>query len=165
MPAPSRIQGDNFSAGNREHAHWAGRESLPNLRRDVDDWPAGGPGHPKTEALAKGLGWFSIGLGLVEVCASRTLARVIGLGEHHPALLPLLGLREIATGVGILATRRPTGWMWARVAGDAVDLTLLGTALAADDSETERVAAATAAVAGVTAADVFCAWQLGRDPG
>jgi len=31
------------------------------------------------DALARGLGWFSIGLGLAEVLAPRTLTRALGL--------------------------------------------------------------------------------------
>ncbi|HWP42436.1 MAG TPA: SRPBCC family protein [Blastocatellia bacterium] len=115
--------------------------------------------------LATALGWFSIGLGLAEVLAPRGLARLIGLGDDHPVLFRLLGLREIASGVGILTARRPAGWLWSRVAGDAMDLSLLGAALASDDSDRGRVAAATAAVAGVTSLDLLCAQKLSRDSG
>ncbi len=48
--------------------------------------------------LARSLGWFSIVLGLVEVVASRALARLIGV-RPHPTRLRLLGFREIASGV------------------------------------------------------------------
>src|SRR5215212_8278401 len=81
----------------------------------------------KQERLAKGLGWFSIGLGLAEVFAPRALARFIGL-RPPPWLLPALGLREITSGVGLLTQRQATGWLWSRVAGDIMDLGLLATA-------------------------------------
>jgi hypothetical protein len=109
--------------------------------------------------LARALGWFSIGLGLTEVVAHRRLAEMIGVRDH-PVLLPLLGVREILSGIGILSEGRPTGWLWSRVAGDAMDLALLGAALMSPDARRERVAAATAAVAGVTALDVLCSAQL-----
>ena len=34
------------------------------------------------EKLVKGLGWFSIGLGLFEIFAPRTLSRLIGIKPH-----------------------------------------------------------------------------------
>jgi uncharacterized membrane protein len=70
------------------------------------------------------------------------------------------GLRELGTGIGILATPRPAGWLWGRVGGDTLDLALLGAALAASDTEKQRVAGAAAAVLGVTALDIWCAEQL-----
>jgi uncharacterized membrane protein len=112
------------------------------------------------QGLATFLGWFSIGLGLAEVFAPRQLSRLIGLNEDHTLLLRAMGLREITSGIGILSTPRPAGWVWSRVAGDALDLSLLGAALASEDSDKGRVWAATASVAGVTALDVICAEQL-----
>jgi hypothetical protein len=47
-------------------------------------------------SLAHGLGWFGIGLGLIEVVAPRGLARAIGM-HNHRALLSVFGLREIAS--------------------------------------------------------------------
>jgi uncharacterized membrane protein len=52
--------------------------------------------------------------------------------------------------------------MWARVAGDVLDLATLSTALNSQGSDRTRVVAATAAVLGVTALDVFCGQQLSR---
>ena len=51
-------------------------------------------------SMARGLGWFSIGLGLAEVLAPRVLTR--GLGMENEQLVRAYGLREIATGIGIL---------------------------------------------------------------
>lgn len=113
------------------------------------------------EQFAKGLGWFSIALGLTEVFAPRALARLIGVREQ-PVLLPALGLREITSGIGILTQRHPTGWVWSRVAGDAMDMALLGVAFAADDSDEKRVEAAAATVAGATVLDLVCAVLLTR---
>ncbi|MFL6584078.1 MAG: SRPBCC family protein [Chthoniobacterales bacterium] len=115
-----------------------------------------------TENFAKSLGWFSIALGAAEIFAPRVLSRLIGIKEQ-PILLPALGLREITSGVGILTQREPTGWVWSRVAGDAVDLGLLATAYMSDACEDEdRIEAAAAAVAGVTLADIACAVLLSR---
>ncbi len=110
-------------------------------------------------SLARGLGWFSIGLGLAEVLAPRAMANLTGF--RHPRLLQSFGLREIACGIGILSGSRPTAWMWGRVAGDAMDLAALGDALAEGDGDDRRRALiAAAAVAGVTAMDVMCGAQL-----
>jgi len=42
------------------------------------------------------LGWFSIGLGLAEVLAPRSLTRGLGM-EGHEQLMQAYGVREIAT--------------------------------------------------------------------
>lgn len=111
------------------------------------------------ERLAQGLGLFSIALGMAELAAPRSMARLIGVRDHR-TLLRLAGLREIASGVGILSQHRPVGWLWFRVAGDIMDLALLGTAFTEKRADATRLAAATAAVAGVTALDIRCSQQL-----
>jgi hypothetical protein len=113
-----------------------------------------------TVELARSLGWFSIGLGLAEILATQQVARMTGV--RHAGVLKAHGMREIATGIGILSSRsRPTSWMWGRVAGDFLDLTTLATAFAQGDHES-RKATTTAAVAvvGVTTLDVVSALSL-----
>src|SRR5581483_3751869 len=113
------------------------------------------------QRLARALGWFSVALGLAEVVAPKQLGRAIGINGKS-SMLRAMGLREIASGVGILTQQRP-GWMWSRVAGDAMDLALLGAAMASDRSNRTRLAAATAAVAGVAALDIYCSQQMSRN--
>ena len=113
------------------------------------------------ESLARGLGWFSIGLGLAAVLAPRGVARLIGVRGYH-GLIRLVGFREITSGIGILARSQPTPWVDARVAGDAMDLGLLGAAFSQTGSDVNRLATATAAVAGVAAMDVLCSTRLHR---
>lgn len=126
-------------------------------------------------SLSRGLGWFSIGLGAAELFAPRRLARAVGVGEENETLIRLLGARELASGLGILARPKPTGFMWSRVAGDIMDIGLLGTALAHHDSQPaafrayrdqqrQRLIGAIAAVAGVTILDVFASVALSRPP-
>jgi hypothetical protein len=100
----------------------------------------------KTAAL--GLGWFSVGLGLAEVLAPRSVGRVSGL-EEHSRLVRFYGLRELAAGLGILFGGRLGFWLWSRVIGDAIDLATLAPGLGRG-----RSFGAAAAVAGVTALDV-----------
>jgi uncharacterized membrane protein len=76
-----------------------------------------------------------------------------------------IGVREIASGVGILTRERPAGPVWGRVGGDVMDLALLGHALRSDQSRKRRVVAATAVVAGVTVLDVMAGQALARGPG
>ena len=128
----------------------------------MDTTSTGGPRrHADGATLARALGWFSVGLGLTQLTVPRAFSQAIGL-RGNGRMMSLLGLREIATGVGLLRRRRP-GWLWARVGGDAMDLTLLGTALLRPRTARGRAAAATAAVLGVTAFDVLGARRLGRD--
>lgn len=112
-----------------------------------------------TQQLARGLGWFSIGLGAAELFAPKAVSRLIGV-NNHKTLIQLMGVREIAAGIGVLTEENPEKSMTARVSGDALDLALLGVGLASGKSNKTRILAATAAVAGVTALDVLCRKQL-----
>jgi uncharacterized membrane protein len=115
------------------------------------------------EKIARGLGWFSIGLGLAEIAAPRRLAKLIGVRGDHSGLLRMLGARKITSGIGILTGRQPNAnWMWSRVGGDAIDLALLGAAFRSRKSNRNKLAMATAAVAGVTALDAICSQRLSR---
>lgn len=122
----------------------------------------GQTGLPSTNAkrLAKGLGWFSVGLGLTELLAPRAIANISGVSNTHTRLIRLYGLRELASGIAILAQEKPTEAMWSRVAGDAIDLVSLGAAATSPNTGKKRLAFATANVLAVTALDVICATQL-----
>lgn len=159
---------------------------IRELTRDSELWQrrreTGRP--PGTEAtpfedgaaprLATGLAWISIGLGLLEVLAPHAVARVAGIdrtaGQRrslfgggdagYGRLLRLFGLREIGAGLGILGREQPAGWLWGRVAGDILDLAVLGSAFSSPRADRKRLTAATAAVAGVTALDVLTGQRL-----
>src|SRR5688500_3178866 len=77
--------------------------------------------------LANFLGWFSIGLGLAQLASPGGVARMVGVRDDDRTrdAMRAVGVRELATGIGILLQRRPTGWVGLRVAGDAMDLALL----------------------------------------
>jgi uncharacterized membrane protein len=113
--------------------------------------------------LAHALGWFSLGLGATELLAPRIVAKLAGVNGKHTALIRFYGLRELASGIGILAQKQPTASMWSRVGGDVLDIASLGAAFASPTTKKGRLAFATASVLGVTALDVFCARQLTRD--
>lgn len=114
------------------------------------------------ERLAQGLGWFSLGLGLAQIAAPGEISRLIGVpdDDENRQMMRAVGMREVASGLGILSQSHPEGWVWARVGGDVMDLSLLGGAWASDRTDKERVAAATVAVVGVMALDLLCGRQL-----
>ena len=60
----------------------------------------------------------------------------------------------------ILARPDSSAGLWARVAGDALDLAVLATALMPGNPRRTAAAIATVAVAGVTVADILCAQAL-----
>lgn len=111
-------------------------------------------------AVARGLGWLSIGLGLVDALSPGMLTRQLGM-EGKEAVLRAYGLREIGTGIGILTAKDPAPWVWGRVAGDALDLATLATGLGNGNGRRANVAVALAAVAGVAVLDGVCAQALG----
>ncbi len=117
------------------------------------------------EGLATGLGWLSVGLGVAALTAPRKIGRLIGASDTATtrALLRTVGLREIASGVGILTQHRPAGLLWARAAGDAMDLALLGAAATSERADKGRLAAAAITVAGIAALDVLAGRNLSVD--
>jgi len=124
-------------------------------------------GARQRDGLTNALGWFSIGLGITEIAAPCTTARLIGVRDdaRSRTLMRAVGLREVASGVGILTRSRPTVWVWSRVAGDVMDLTLLGTAFNSERTRRNRTATATAAVLGVAALDLWSGERMRHAPG
>lgn len=109
------------------------------------------------ERLARMLGWLSLGRGMSQLLMPQVISRTAGMAEH-PILLRALGLREIASGIGILGQPRKTGWLWSRVAGDVMDLALLGMAAnvpGKSGARRRRAVAVAAVVAGIAALDIL----------
>jgi uncharacterized membrane protein len=155
MSTQMRDGGDGHAQGNGDGGAGEWQGALTDALEGVD-----------AEKLARGLGWFSIGLGLAEVLAPGGIAKISGVSRKNTGLIRLLGLREIAHGVGIFSQgRRPTEALWARVVGDALDLACLGAAFASPETKKGRLAFATANVLAVTALDVLCAQQLSGGEG
>ncbi len=109
--------------------------------------------------LGTALGWFSVGLGLAGLLMPRTMARSAGM-DGRVRTMRAVGLRELATGAGILMRPHKPGWLWSRVAGDAMDLGLL--AAAGRRGGGRRTAIASALVAGITALDMLAAYENQR---
>lgn len=121
-------------------------------------------GAESSDALTRGLGWLSAGLAVPPLAAPGWFGRALGVGDapRHRAADAFVGVRELVTAAGLLRWRNPA-FLWARVAGDIMDLTMLGTALKNHDGRgRERTMAATAAVAGLTIIDVYAAATRSR---
>ena len=119
------------------------------------------------QQLANGLGWFSIGLGLAEIATPNLVANLIGVTDDSKTrnVLRFYGARELAAGFGILSQSNPSGWLWARVAGDVADISSLCKAMTDDDNDRGKGIVTAAALIGVTLADVYCAKQLSNGAG
>jgi hypothetical protein len=132
----------------------------PISRHDYTELKYRDPKYVSTANLAHGLGIFSIALGVAKVVMPKAVARWMGLGKNHLNLVPLLGAREIAQGIGVLQQTKPTESIWFRVAGDAMDLAVLQQAAQDPTSNPARLGAAAVMVLGVTALDIACGTAL-----
>ncbi|WP_433393445.1 SRPBCC family protein [Micromonospora sp. KLBMP9576] len=133
---------------------------------DTDPMPLGqreragrGTGPPRL------LGAVSLALGAGGLLAPHAVARLTGVDDSPAActVIRAVGARELVHAAGLLGGRRPVGWTWTRVAGDVVDLALLGRALSDRCGERRRrVAASTAVVGGIAVVDLLAAVRAGR---
>jgi hypothetical protein len=127
-----------------------------------------GPGSlAAPDHLARGLGWFSIGLGVVELFGAHRVARAFGM-EGSEWLIRACGAREIGSGIACLTVNPATG-VASRIAGDALDIAALAGAARQDDVRGGNAQFALLAVLGITVLDVVCYYGLAarhtRPPG
>jgi hypothetical protein len=116
------------------------------------------------DALVRGIGLFSLGLGVAEMVAPGRIAKTFGL-EGKENLLRAFGAREIASGIGTLSTD-PQPALWSRVAGDMLDMGTLAFGARSDNPDAKRNAMiGIAAVAGIAALDAFAATLMGKRGG
>ena len=108
-------------------------------------------------ALAKALGLFSLALGAAQVVAPDAVLRFIGLrgGGIGRLVMRLVGVRELSVVGPLLAGHDQRPWLAARVAGDVMDIGLLGFAMTAKRADRGRLGMALGAVLGVTALDLL----------
>jgi uncharacterized membrane protein len=119
----------------------------------------------RSERRSSALGWFSLGLGLAQLLATKRVAQLIGVDEDDMdtrRALRLVGARELACGFGLLSESHSAAWAWARVAGDVMDLALVGTALQSRHANADRLLLAGAGVVGVACVDTYAAYALQR---
>src|SRR3954452_7418714 len=77
------------------------------------------------DRLARGLGWFSIALGTLELLAPHRVTHALGM-EGREGLVRAYGVGELLAGVLTLSVEKKAG-LWSRVAGAGLDMaTLVG---------------------------------------
>lgn len=131
---------------------------LSNMTRSEGDASvikSGPSSFSSSDRLARNLGWFSIGLGIVELLAAEKLAGALGMrGQEN--LVRAFGLREITSGIITLSVDKQAG-LNSRIAGDALDIATLATATRPDNPKRDNAALALLMVAGVTFLDIVAA--------
>ena len=117
------------------------------------------------QRVAKGLGVFSIALGASEIAAYKPICDFFGLTRED--LLRGYGLREIATGAGILLSPGRGGklspWLWGRVVGDILDMAAFSGTLVPYNWRRKRGLTAEGVLFAITLLDLWCAVQLQRE--
>jgi hypothetical protein len=111
-----------------------------------------------SDRMARNLGWFSLGLGALELLAPERVTRALGM-QGQEGLVRAYGAREIASGVLTLSTEKNTG-LWSRVAGDGLDIATLMGGLTTDNPKRGNVALALLMVGGITLLDFTTAKEV-----
>ncbi|QOG18151.1 hypothetical protein FOM02_13095 [Bradyrhizobium sp. SEMIA] len=112
-----------------------------------------------SDRMARNLGWFSLGLGALEMLAPERVTRALGM-QGQERLVRAYGAREIASGVLSLSADKNAG-LWSRVAGDGLDIVTLMGGLHADNPKRGNVALALLMVGGITLLDFATAKEVG----
>ena len=110
------------------------------------------------DRLARGLGWFSIALGSLELLAAHRVTNALGM-EGREGLVRAYGVRELLAGVLTLSVEKKAG-LWSRVAGDGLDMATLVGELRPSNPRAGTVLAALVMVGGVTMLDYMCAQDV-----
>jgi hypothetical protein len=104
--------------------------------------------------LSRGLGWWSVGLGLTELTFAERFCQRLGF-RGRMELVRAHGVREILKGVGLLTQRDPRPLLWGRLAGDAFDLCVLGVTLRRPEVPLAWRLAVTLTAVGLTLVDAL----------
>src|SRR3954452_18800849 len=137
-------------------------EKISNISRSQGDpkvISTGPSSFGTSDRMARNLGWFSLGLGALEILAPERITRALGM-EGQENLVRAYGFREVAAGMLSLSVEKNLG-IWSRVAGDALDLATLMGGLRDDNPKKGNVAMALTMVGGITLLDIVTAKELG----
>ena len=129
-----------------------GRHYRPAQLRDPD------------QVVNSGIAWFSVALGVTQIVAPDAVARLIGMrpSQTTRSTMRAIGVRGLTTGFGLLSNAKRSPWLWARLAGDMVDLSLLGTGVGRRADDRSRAGRAALAVGSVAALDLLAATRSRR---
>ena len=105
------------------------------------------------DKLARAIGWFSIGLGLVQMVSPRTVTRHFGMTGSE-GLMRVCGAREIGSGVLSLSIDKEAGLL-ARLVGDAMDAAMLVSAHHPFNPRQHAVSRGLLVVGGIALLDVI----------
>lgn len=108
-----------------------------------------------TDQLAKALGWFSIGLGMIQLFAPRSITRALGM-KGNEGLVRAFGAREIGSGLLSLSLDKQVG-LWSRVAGDGLDIVTVASAYRRDNRQRSNVGLALIMLTSVALLDIVAA--------
>jgi hypothetical protein len=112
----------------------------------------------RTDRLAQALGWFSIGLGTIELFAPQRITRPLGM-RGRESLVRAYGIREICSGIMSLSVDKRVG-LWSRVAGDGMDIAALLPQLRLGNPRKGNVSLALLMVGGIALLDYMGAQEL-----
>lgn len=118
------------------------------------------------QQVARGLGWFSLGLGVAELIMPGQISRLVGVrdGEQN-GLVRSYGVREVVAGVGLLTHPAAAAtWVWGRAVGDVLDIATVGHAGPNDPHGRKRMANSLLMLSGVLVVDVLTARALSMNP-
>ncbi|QOR37337.1 hypothetical protein HNO52_01540 [Billgrantia diversa] len=124
-----------------------------------------------TDRLARGIGWLGIGIGIFQLLSPRSVTRSLGV-EGSEGLVRTCGTRGLVTGIGAL-TEDPKPALWAKAAGDVLDLAALSFLLTDRDHPKQGSVKLAMGLVGASAlATLYCAraqterhsYQGGRTP-
>ncbi len=121
-------------------------------------------GHDSTtRKLGKLLGVASLGLGAPMLIKPERVSQAAGVDDSASSVpvIRMVGVRELGHAAGLLLGS--SRWAWTRVAGDAMDLAVLGRAARErDGNRRKRALLAAAAVLGITTLDAYTALRTRR---
>jgi hypothetical protein len=136
-------------------------EKISNIvrsHRDPKVISTGPSSFSASDRMARNLGWFSLGLGALEILTPECITRALGM-EGQESLVRAYGFREVAAGMLTLSTEKKAGLL-SRVAGDGLDIATLMANSRYDNPKTSNVALGLMMVVGITLLDIATANQV-----
>lgn len=98
----------------------------------------------------------STGFGALQVLAPRTIGRTIGM-SYPLWVIRLIGLRDLALGLAMLARPASPRWLWTRVGNDLFDCGIIAGAAFLKGVRRRRLAGFAAVAGGIVALDMAAA--------